>query len=238
MTGTLEILALAAACFVGSHFALSSLAVRRRLVRALGEGAFRAFYSMVSLATLIWAIAAYADAPARPLWSAGAVLSTMPVVLMFFACLLAVAGMTSRNVTMIGGESLAGEPDAVAGIATITRHPFLWAVALWSAGHIAAKGDGASILFFGCFALLALGGMAHIDYRRQAVMGPDWGPIAMSTSAIPFLAAIQGRHAIDWRGIGWARLAGGLVLYLILPLVHPWIAGVSILPGFLLEIVK
>lgn len=238
MLGTIEGLALAIACFVGGHFALSSLAVRNRMVRALGEGPFRALYSTAALGTLIWAIAAYSEAPANPLWTAGMGLTHIPVVLMIFACLLAVAGMTSRNITMVGGESLAGEPAAVSGIVTVTRHPFLWAVVLWSVGHVAVNGDTASILFFGGFALLALGGMAHIDYRRSVVMGPDWGPIAMSTSAIPFLAAIQGRHAIDWKGIGWARLAGGLVLYLLLPVIHPWIAGVPILPDFLLSVVR
>ena len=160
-----------------------------------------------------------------------------PLFLMVFACILAVAGVTTRSPTMVGGEAMAGDPDAVTGIVTITRHPFLWAVTLWSAGHIAANGDLASIVFFGGFALLALGGMAHIDHRRSIAVGTDWGPIAMTTSAVPFLAAIQGRRAIDWRGIGWSRLAGGIGLYLALAAVHPWIAGVAILPDLLAAII-
>lgn len=238
MTGTIESLSLAAACFVGGHFALSSMPVRSRLIGAFGEGPFRALYSMASLGALIWAIMAYRAAPDSPLWTAGMALTHVPVVSMVLACILAVAGMTTRNATMVGGEGMAGEPDVVTGIVTITRHPFLWAVTLWSVGHVAANGDLASVIFFGGFALLALGGMAHIDYRRKIVMGPDWGPIAMTTSVTPFLAAIQGRHSIDWRGIGWARLAGGLIFYLALPIAHPWIAGVSILPEFLLALVR
>ena len=237
MPGTIEGLLLAVACFAGGHFALSSLPVRRRLIGAVGQGPFRALYSIAALGALAWTIMAYGAAPDSPLWGAGMGLVHAPVFLMVPACILAVAGVTTRSPTMVGGEKLAGDADAVTGIVTITRHPFLWAVTLWSAGHIAANGDLASIVFFGGFALLALGGMAHIDHRRKIAVGPDWGPIAMTTSAVPFLAAIQGRRAIDWRGIGWARLAGGIGLFLALAAAHPWIAGVAILPDFLAAII-
>jgi uncharacterized membrane protein len=233
MLGTIEGLALAVACFVGGHFALSSLPVRRQFIRIFGEGGFRGIYSLAALGALIWAIAAYREAPTAYLWDENHFLARVPGLLMLIACQLAVAGMTTRNVTMVGGESLAGEPGEISGIVTITRHPFLWAVTLWSAGHISANGDLASIIFFGGFALLSLGGMLHIDYRRRAAMGAEWGPVAMTTSAIPFLAAIQGRHPIDWRGIGWLRVGGGLALYLLLPVIHPWIGGVPILPEYL-----
>ncbi len=55
-------------------------------------------------------------------------------------------------------------------------------------------------------------------------------PIALSTSAIPFLAAIQGRRRIDWRGIGWLRPIGGIVLFGALVAAHGWFAGVALLP--------
>jgi uncharacterized membrane protein len=81
--------------------------------------------------------------------------------------------------------------------------------------------------------VLALGGMAHIDHRRQVALGGLWGPIAMTTSVIPFLAAIQGRGSIDWRGIGWLRPIGGIVLFGALVAAHGWFTGVALLPGFL-----
>lgn len=238
MLGSIENLLLAVAIFVGGHFALSSLPVRRRLIGIAGDAAFRAVYVFVMFGSLVWAVRAYGAAPHSSLWTAGMGLTHLPVILMIFACILAVAGLTTRIVTMVGGEKLAGEPAAVAGIATVTRHPFLWAVTLWSAGHIAANGDLASVVFFGGFALLSLGGMAHIDHRRKDAMEADWGPIALTSSAVPFLAAIQGRRAIDWRGIGWVRLAGGIVLYLALLVGHPWIAGVAIVPEFLLSMFR
>lgn len=235
MTGTIGTLSLAVACFVGSHFILSSVKVRRRVAGLLGEGGFRALYSLTAVGAMVWTVLAYKAAPEIELWRDGMALTHLPVVLMPFACILVVAGLTSRTVTMVGGESMAGEPDAVFGIVTITRHPFLWGVVLWAIGHIAAAGSAAGLVLFGGMLILALGGMAHIDHRRRLAMGPDWGPIAMTTSVIPFLAAIQGRHRIDWRGIGWARLAGGIALYFALPFIHSW-AGAPILPEFLMKV--
>jgi uncharacterized membrane protein len=235
MIGTIEGLSLAVACFVGGHFILSSVNVRGHAVAALGETGFRAFYSLVAVATIAWTAMAYRAAPEVALWSAGMTLTHVPAVLMPFACILLVAGLTSRTVTMVGGESLAGEPDAVSGIATITRHPFLWGVVLWAVGHIAANGEAAGLVLFGGMLILALGGMAHIDHRRRLAMGPEWGPIVMTTSVLPFLAAIQGRRRIDWRDIGWTRFAGGIVLYFALPFLHAWM-GVPILPDFLMNI--
>lgn len=220
---------LATAVFVGGHFALSSISIRVPLVRSLGEGPFRAFYSLFALAALVWTVMAYNAAPYIELWPASPAFTHIPYLLMPFASVLAVAGLTTRTVTTVGGEAMKDNPRLVSGIVTVTRHPFLWAVLLWSGGHLAANGDVASLVFFGGFAVLSIGGMAHIDYRRRMTMGPQWGPIAMTTSAVPFRAALEGRRPVDWRGIGWARLVGGLVLFMVLPFLHPWIAGVAIL---------
>lgn len=238
MIGPIEFLALAAGSFVGGHFLLSSVNVRAALVAALGEAGFRAIYSITAAATLFWTITAYRAAPYVEVWMADSTLRNVPAVLMPFACILAVAGLTTRTVTMVGGESLTTVPRPAAGIVTVTRHPFLWGVALWAVGHIAANGDVAGLILFGAMAVLALGGMAHIDYRRRVTLGADWGPVAMSTSVIPFVAAIQGRNRVDWRGIGWGRLAGGIALAVILPFLHPWLSGKTIVPDSVLQLIQ
>jgi len=235
MIGTIEGLSLAVACFVGGHFILSSVNVHKHAAALLGDTGFRALYSLLAILSMVWTVMAYKAAPDIELWRAGMVLTHVPVIVMPFACILFVAGLTSRTITMVGGESLAGDPGAISGITTITRHPFLWGVALWAIGHIASNGTAAGLVLFGGMAVLALGGMAHIDHRRRLATGSNWGPVAMTTSAMPFLAAIQGRHPIDWGGIGWARLAGGIVLYFAIPFLHAW-AGIPILPDFLLNL--
>ena len=238
MSGSIEILVVAVACFVGGHFVLSGTSVRTALIGILGEAGFRGVYSLAAMATLAWTVIAYGAAPRVELWASNMGLTHVAAVLMPFACILAVAGITSRTVTMVGGESLAQSPQPAAGIVSITRHPFLWAVALWAVSHIAANGDVASVILFGGMAVLALGGMAHIDHRRRLALGADWGPVAMTTSVVPFLAAIQGRNRIDWRGIGWARLAGGVALAVALPFLHPWISGKAIVPEFVLQLFR
>ena len=66
--------------------------------------------------------------------------------------------------------------------------------------------------------MLAFGGMAHIDGRRgRDALGAAWGPIELTTSVIPFAAIASRRAIMDWAGIGWQRPAGGVAIYLALP---------------------
>ncbi len=228
MVGTSQELILAVAVFVGGHFFLSSLVVREPVIKALGQNGFRLLYSMAALASLAWTILAYRAAPAVPLWDPG--LRHMPLLIMPIATILLAAGNSTANVTSVAGERHADGPRPVGGIVTVTRHPVLWGIGLWAIAHLLANGDEASVTLFSGMALLAFGGMAHIDHRRRATLGGAWGPIALTTSVIPFAAALQGRTKIDWAGIGVWRPLAGLALYGVLILLHGW-AGVPVWPG-------
>ena len=230
MTGTLQFLLVAVVTFVGGHFVLASLPVRQAIIGTLGDRGFRILFSVFALATLVWTIRAYIAAPYVELWPQTVPLRHVPALVMPFACILLVAGSSTRSVTAVGGERLRPEDARTRGILTITRHPTMWGIALWALAHIAPNGDAASLLLFGGFALLAFGGMLHIDYRRQQTMGSGWGPMALTTSLVPFLAAAQGRTRIDWKGIGLARVAGAVALYAALVASHEWLFGVSPLP--------
>lgn len=229
MIGTMQALFLAVAAFVGGHFILSSVAVRQGLIKAIGENGFRLLYSAFALATLVWVIAAYGAAPVIVLWPIPLWLWYLPFFVLPFACILLVAAVTTQNVTMIAGERYLDGPRPMWGIVTVTRHPMLWGIGLWAVSHLLANGDQASLLLFGGIAILSFGGMAHIDSRRRASLGAAWGPVALTTSVIPFLAAIQGRTRIDWAGIGLSRVAGGLAVYAAFLLTHGWATGVNIL---------
>lgn len=230
MIGTIESLALAAAAFVGGHFILSSLPVRQGLMAMLGENGFRGTYSLVAIGSFVWMLYAYGAAPYMELWSLNDGLRYVPILVLPFACLFAVVGITTRTATGVGGEKLLDDPHPVRGIATITRHPFLWGVALWGIAHIIANGDLASLILFGGLVVLALGGMAHIDHRRRETAGAGWGPVALRTSAIPFLAVLQGRTKIDWSGIGITRPLAGLAVYVVFLAAHGSLFGVPALP--------
>lgn len=231
MLSSLDAVFAATVLFVGSHFLLSSDPVRRPLVAWLGAQGFVTVYSLAAAGALLWMGLAYSAAEVLIVWTPPPAFRWIPVVVLPVASILVVAAFTTRSPTMPGGERFgASLDDPAPGILRITRHPFLWGVALWAASHLLVNGDLASITVFGGLLVLCLGGMRHIDLKREARMGAQWGPVKLTTSAIPFAALIAGRTRMDWAGIGWWRPIAGLALYVVVLYGHPWIAGVHALP--------
>lgn len=236
MIGTLDWTIVAAFAFVGGHIALSSAALRPRLIEHLGENGFRIVYAAVALVTLVWLMRAAGAAPHIALWPEMAWARWVPILVMPFALVLLVAGLTTPSPTAMGGAARGDDATGLAGagltgILAVTRHPVMWAIALWAIAHIPPNGDAARVVMFAAFAALALGGMAHIDHRRAAAMGAAWGPIALTTSVLPFAALASGRARFAWRALGAWRVLAGLALYVALFLGHSWIAGVPVLPA-------
>jgi uncharacterized membrane protein len=216
-------LALAAAVFLLTHY-ISSTPVRGALVRGLGEVPYLGLYSAVSLLTLVWMIWAYAKAPFIPLWL-GDEFRPWAVFLMPVALLLIVCGATTRNPVAVRQESAVRSTGDPAGILRVTRHPIMWGIALWALVHLLARGDAASIIFFGAFALLALSGPALIDARKRRSLSVEWTRFADITSNVPFAAILRGRNRLRIGEIGWRRILAAVALYAVLLLVHPWLFG-------------
>ena len=230
MIGSLTGLFLALLAFVGGHFLFAGTPLRATMVDLVGgEGRFRGVFSLFSAVTLIWVILAYGAAPYHPLWPDARALRVIAVLLLPLSTILIVCGLSTPNATAVGGERVAEMPDPVPGIMKVTRHPFLWGVALWAVAHIPANGDAASVMLFAGMAILAFGGMKSIDAKAQRKLGSAWGPIAMRSSVVPFGAIVSGRNKVSWGEIGWTRLAGGVALYVVLLLAHPWITGKPVL---------
>jgi len=219
--------------FVGGHFLLSGRALRPVLQRRFGVQGFRILYSAAVAAAFLWMLAAYRNAPFLVVWTPPPVLAWAPVVVMPFAAILLVAGLTTPNPTLVGGERfIDGAPGSPAvGILTVTRHPFLWGTGLWALSHLLVNGDLSSMVLMAGIAVLSFGGMAHIDQRRETTLGAAWGPMKLTTSVVPFAAALSGRTKVDWRSIGWWRPLLGLVLYAALMHLHASLLGVSPLPA-------
>jgi uncharacterized membrane protein len=221
----------AAVVFLALH-ALPSTPLRATLVRSLGVGGYRALFSVLSAAALLWLIFEYRDAPVEPVWNSGAWANWLAILGMPVAFLLFVGGLTSRNPMVAGMERIAGgDGHPAPGFLSITRHPLFWSFALWGVLHLIARGDLASIYFFGSLTLLSLVGMTLIDRRKSEELGRAYGPFLMRTSAVPFAAVLEGRTRIDWQGIGWWRPALALLLYVLFLGGHPHIFGVSPLPA-------
>ena len=220
-------LMVAMAGFVGGHFLLSHPSVRAQLVNAMGEKAFLAVYSVISVVFLAWAVAAYRGAPLVFVFDLGPFGHRLPLVIMPAALMLAVAGLTTRSATAVGGEKLLAARATPGGIFTITRHPFLWGTGLWALAHLAANGDASSIVFFGGMAVLSFGGMMAIDHKRSVSADDAWRTYSSRTSLLPFGAALGGRIRVDWRGIGWIRVAVAIALYFAIAHGHRWLFGVQ-----------
>ncbi|MGE5638744.1 MAG: NnrU family protein [Clostridia bacterium] len=215
MTPTVH-LAAATTAFLVSHF-VPSTPLRPALVRAVGEWPYRGLYSLVALVTLCWMIWAYNHAPVEPLWPG---LRLVPAVVMPFAFVLLACGY-ARNPTAVGADKLLASEDPARGMIRVTRHPLMWAIMLWSAAHVLARGDVKSVIFFGGLFALAAIGTISIDSRKQK--NADWPRFERLTSNIPFVAIAQGRNRMAWREIGWARPAAGLALYVLFFAIHPYL---------------
>lgn len=221
----------ASVLFLGTHLGISSTGLRDRFVALLGERGYLAVYSLISVLTLGYLIWVYSELPRLPyVWMPSPGLYLIPKLVMPIAAVLLVGGFMVRNPTAVGQEAVlgrTGSDDLAQGLIRITRHPFQWAVVLWALAHMAANGDGVSLIFFGTFALLSLVGTVLMDRKKAARLGADWARFAEVTSNVPFAAIVQRRNRLVPREL-IAPVLVGLVTYVVLYLVHPWLAGVRL----------
>jgi uncharacterized membrane protein len=215
--------------FIGVHV-LTSTPLRAAIVGRIGEQAFQGLFSLLSVVLIVWLLLAYADAPYREVWPPAIWARHLPLGVMPFAFIFLVFGLTNPSPAIQGAQGKLKTGDAATGFLKVTRHPLFWGIALWALAHIPANGDLASLYFFGTFAFLALVGMPLQDRKKEETVGAEWGPFAMRTSIIPFLATLQGRNSLKWSDITWWRVLLGLALYAVFLFGHEFAIGVPVLP--------
>jgi uncharacterized membrane protein len=226
-------LVVAALAFAGLHLFVAGTGLRGVLVAKLGEGPYRGLFSLATLATLVWLSRSYSAAFAGDnvwLWH-WPLTQHLAAPIMVAALLLAVPGVTSRNPASVGQEGVLTRDPEPRGMQRISRHPFLWGVAIWAAFHIAANGDVASIVLFATFLAVALVGTRSIDGKRARALGAQWTDYEARTSNVPFLAIVQGRNRLVLREIGWLRPLLALGVFAALVALHPMLFGAYPLPG-------
>ena len=224
---------LAALFFVGIHLFVAGTRLRSAIVDVIGDSAYLGLFSALSLGGIVWLCMAWsAVAPQAP-WLQIPSLRLVVLVLTFFAFELVAIGLTTPSPTATGGESLLRSADPAKGILRVTRHPFLWGVALWSLCHLAVNPDPPSLLFFGAFGILAVLGPASIDAKRKRKWGDDWERFSAVTSNVPFAAILAGRNRLSFQEVGeigvW-RILLGAVLYGGFLAAHAWLFSASPLP--------
>lgn len=224
----------AAAFFILLHLLVSGTRMRDALTGTIGEGPYMGAFTLASIGGLTWLGFAFAGARNAAwnaaYWDVTPATRWVQLGLMLLAMLLIAPGLATPNPTSVKQEGALDREDVVKGMLRITRHPFLWGVAIWAAGHLLVNGDRAGIVLFGTLLALALFGTASIDAKRKRVLGDKWDAFAAKTSNIPFGAIAAGRQSLKLGEIGWWRILLALAIYAILLVAHPFAFGVRALP--------
>ncbi|MDX2276361.1 MAG: NnrU family protein [Hyphomonadaceae bacterium] len=221
----------ALAAFVLLHLGASVAGLRDRLVALVGVGAYRIGFSLATIALMVWMIHSFGAARGDPFDPINEMLWAPPdwgrwaaYILTAFGFVLIASGLITPNVTRVGGEKGLAAGLEARGIVRVTRHPFLWGVALWAAAHLLVNGERFAPMLFGALGVMALLGTRSID-RKTAKLNPEgWEKFAAQTSNMPFAAIAQGRNQLALNELV-PGVAAGLVLFAIIGFFHAAFTG-------------
>lgn len=186
----LIVLLAAVAAFVGCHLLLSH-ALRARCIGVLGHGGFQFAYSSLSLVLLLLVLVAYHQAPHVPLlWS-----SDNPVMQLGYglgSCLAAALFVASLfgNPGLVGAKIADLSTRPPTGVFQVTRHPMMFAIALWSVLQIMITPTARNLIAFGGLTVLALVGAHLQDRKKIAQTGREWSTWVSRTSFWPRLSRL------------------------------------------------
>ena len=189
----MAILVLGLVIFLGLHSTrIVSESGRERAIARLGEGPWKGMYSALSVIGFVLIVWGFARAryDASQLWTPPAGTRHITMLLMLISLiLLASYGFKRSHIT------------------AAVHHPMLWAVLLWSAGHLFANGSAADLLLFGAFLVWSAADLAssYARDRRNGVVYPE-SQFSATVGAVVVGLVI------------YALLIGGL---------HLWLFGVS-----------
>ncbi|MBR0801014.1 NnrU family protein [Bradyrhizobium jicamae] len=183
----LLVLILGLVLFLGIHVLTTRRELRAGLVKAMGEGAYKGVYSLVSVAGLVlivWGFGHYRSAGMIEVWTPPTAFKHITVALMLPAVILVAA-------SYIRGR-----------IYTTLKHPMLAGVKLWAFAHLLANGDLGSIILFGSF--LAWAVYDRISLKRRSDPGAPPIPvggltndlIAIAVGVVAYLALAFAFHPV------------------------------------------
>ena len=210
--------ALALAVFVASHFLPRLGGLRERLIDRLGRRSYFTAYGFLSLALLIWVIAAAGRAPYVELWPQYPLMRWLPNLAMPLAAMLVTCGAGLRTPFTLGGARRPFDP-AAPGFAAISRHPLFLALALWAGSHLVANGDLAHVILFGSFTVMALAAIPAFDARARRSLGPE---------APAFFAATSLFSLAPFTRPGWRRANARALILRALFGLGTWVAALRL----------
>lgn len=213
-------LVLACIAFVGTHFLLSH-PLRESIVKKIGEGPFLGLYSLVAFATLGWVAYAFYMAPkGAPLWAGGSDGAWIAATLIMLIASILFVGSTQKNPAAPDPTGSQPLDRPATGVFAITRHPMMWAFALWGITHIVAMPTDANIVLSAAIIILALGGAAGQDFKKERLLGERWTGWEARTSYMPFARQLSG--ASRWGEVVPSRrtILIAIVVWLVATLAH------------------
>ena len=173
--------------FFGVHTLTTQRDLRARFIASMGEGGYKIFYALISLAGLAliaWGFADYRATGWIDVWNPPKMFKHITVALMLPAVIMVVA-------SYIRGR-----------IYTTLKHPMLTGVKLWAAAHLLANGDLGSIILFGSFLAWAVFDRISLKHRPDAgappipVGGPTNDLIAVAVGLVVYLALAFAFHPV------------------------------------------
>jgi len=213
-----SLLAANLAFVVGGHFALSH-PLRAPLVRVLGEKGFLGLYSVVNIALFVWIVMAFrALGAGEELWNGKAQGPWIAASLLTVVAVVLLVGSLRGNPALpdTGGEAV--RQAEARGVFAVTRHPMMWAIAIWALAHVLIAPNARTLITASAMAVLALLGAHLQDRKKEALLGDDWRAWEARTSFWPRWTALARVGPTAW--------GMGIALWLAFTWAHLWLAGV------------
>ena len=173
------VLTLGVIVFFGIHL-LPALQKNRLLVAKLGEGKYKAGFSVITLIGLGLIIWGFQLAEFVPLWTPLPFGRTLAMSLMPFAIILLCAA------------------DAPNNIKRFVRHPMLIGITIWAGVHLLANGDLASSIIFTSFLVFSLFDILAVElsgrFKTREAVSPLWdlGVVAVGLALFSVLFYFHG----------------------------------------------
>jgi uncharacterized membrane protein len=219
------LLILAALIWLAIHIGLSGMRLRDTVVGMTGERAFPGVFSVLAVAALALLIYAYRPADTAPLWF------TPPwLVAVLDAAMLVALVLFAASVIPPGGARDGTSGDGPRGIFRVTRHPMLCSFGIWSAAHLIANGNTASLVFFGTFLVTVLAGIPSLDAKLARRDPAKAAAVQRATSRVPVAAILARRNHFAAGEIGWLPPLAGIIGWVALLYLHPLLFGLPALP--------
>ena len=132
--------------------------------------------------------------------------------------LVLLLGSLRGNPALPQTEALVAANAKAEGVYAVTRHPMLWAFALWAVAHILVWPSPRTIVTAGAMGVLALVGARLQDGKKRALMGDAWTGWEARTSYWPRLSGIPKISLKLW--------LAAIAVWLAATWLHVWLAGI------------